>query len=467
MISTTTTAASAQTVPGDASSRRGEYLKWAFSLACTVAVLALSRGIGLSGPGSWYFALTVLAVCLWGFNVLPEGLVAVMLPIGYILTGVGKPGQILAPWTQPMGWMILGGLMTGLMLTHTGLARRIALWALHVTGSSFRRLLWGILLAGFIITPLMPTSTGKCILLGIICIGLCDAMGFAPKSREASIVLMAGYLAVAGPRLGFYTGSGEVTLNMQMAATAGMHVTWFDYFVHNFAPCLVYSIVGILVLRLVMRPRSTVDAKAWVEKQYAELGPVSRKEKKAIVLFVLLAVLMMTDKYHGINIGWIMMMVGFAGFLPGLDLVDGKKFSSLNLTAVLFIVGCMSIGSGAQATGMDKRVVEAVLPLLSGGSQLGATVMSFLAGLVINFLLTPVAAVSTLTVPIVEIGKALGYDPHSMVYSFMMGLDQYVLPYEFAPFLYMFSLGYIGFSDLFKVFSVRMAVSLILLVVVF
>lgn len=70
-----------------------------------------------------------------------------------------------------MGWMILGGLMTGLVLQHTGLARRIALWALHVTGSSFRRLLWGILLAGFIIAPLMPTSTGKCILLGIICIG--------------------------------------------------------------------------------------------------------------------------------------------------------------------------------------------------------------------------------------------------------------------------------------------------------
>ena len=82
----------------------------------------------------------------------------------------------------------------------------------------------------------MPTSTGKCILLGIICIGICDAMGFKARSREASTLLMAGYLAVAGPRMGLYTGAGEVTLNLQMLATAGVHVSWLEYFLQNFAP---------------------------------------------------------------------------------------------------------------------------------------------------------------------------------------------------------------------------------------
>lgn len=52
---------------------------------------------------------------------------------------------------------------------------------------------------------------------------------------------------------------------------------------------------------------------------------MSLREKKALALFAVLAVLMMTDKWHGINIGWIMMAVGFVGFLPGFDLVDGKS----------------------------------------------------------------------------------------------------------------------------------------------
>lgn len=89
---------------------------------------------------------------------------------------------------------------------------------------------------------------------------------------------------------------------------------------------------------------------------------MSLREKKALALFAVLAVLMMTDKWHGINIGWIMMVVGFVGFLPGFDLVDGKKFATLNLTSVLFIVGCMSIGAAAQATGMDKSIARQCCP---------------------------------------------------------------------------------------------------------
>lgn len=446
---------------------RNEHLKWIFSLLCAAVILAVCVVAGLSRPACWFFSLTVLAICLWGFSLLPDGLVAVMLPMGYILSGVGTPAQVLSPWTKPMGWMILGGLMTGLVLQHTGLARRIALWALHVTGSSFRRLLWGILLAGFIIAPLMPTSTGKCILLGIICIGICDAMGFKARSREASTLLMAGYLAVAGPRMGLYTGAGEVTLNLQMLTTAGVHVSWLEYFLQNFAPSVVYSVLSIVVLRLVMRPKSTVDARVWVEEQYAGLGPMSLREKKALALFAVLAVLMMTDKWHGINIGWIMMVVGFVGFLPGFDLVDGKKFATLNLTSVLFIVGCMSIGAAAQATGMDKSIARAVLPLLQGKGELGTVIASFLSGAGLNFLLTPVAAVSTFTVPLAEIAKALGINPLAPAYAFMLGLDQYVLPYEYAAFLYMFSTGYINFKDMVMVFAWRALMALIVLILVF
>lgn len=446
---------------------RNEHLKWIFSLLCAAVILAVCVVAGLSRPACWFFSLTVLAICLWGFSLLPDGLVAVMLPMGYILSGVGTPAQVLSPWTKPMGWMILGGLMTGLVLQHTGLARRIALWALHVTGSSFRRLLWGILLAGFIIAPLMPTSTGKCILLGIICIGICDAMGFKARSREASTLLMAGYLAVAGPRMGLYTGAGEVTLNLQMLATAGVHVSWLEYFLQNFAPSVVYSVLSIVVLRLVMRPKSTVDARVWVEEQYAGLGPMSLREKKALALFAVLAVLMMTDKWHGINIGWIMMVVGFVGFLPGFDLVDGKKFATLNLTSVLFIVGCMSIGAAAQATGMDKSIARAVLPLLQDKGELGTVIASFLSGAGLNFLLTPVAAVSTFTVPLAEIAKALGINPLAPAYAFMLGLDQYVLPYEYAAFLYMFSTGYINFKDMVMVFAWRALMALIVLILVF
>ena len=448
-------------------SQRSRNLQWLASLAISAGAYAAAVAGGLSGPSAWFLAVTLLAVCLWGFALLNDGLVAVMLPIGYILCGVGQPKQILAPWTQPMGWLILGGLMTGLVLMHTGLARRIALWALHVTRGSFVRVLWGILLAGFIIAPLMPTAIGKSIIISIICIGICDSLGFAARSREASTVLMAGCLAVLGPRMGYYTGAGEVTLNMEMLATAGFKVTWFDFLLYNYVPSIIYSVVGMLVLLAVMRPKAAVNTHDYVEKQYATLGPMSFREKKATLLFVVLTLLMMTDKYHGINIAWIMMSVGFAGFLPIIDLVDSKKFETLNLTAVLFVVGCMSIGAGAQATGMDKTIAVAMLPMLQSGGELMTVISSFWGGVVVNFLLTPVAAVSTFTVPIAEMCREMGISPLAPAFAFQYGLDQFVLPYEYSVFLFFFSTGYINFKHLVQVFGVRIFVTFLLLVTVF
>ena len=88
---------------------RRYYGFWALSLALAIALFAFSYSMGLSYKGSAFLGVTMLAIALWGFNLLHEGLVAVMLPIGYILLGVGTPKQLLSPWTQPMGWLVLGG----------------------------------------------------------------------------------------------------------------------------------------------------------------------------------------------------------------------------------------------------------------------------------------------------------------------------------------------------------------------
>lgn len=464
---TQTTSPIKPTVQEEAAHPRSYYIFWALSVGISFACAGIAYLLGLAPDGCAFFGITLLAICLWGFNLLHEGLVAVMLPIGYLLTGVGTPKQVLAPWTQPMGWLILGGLMTGLVLMHTGLARRIALWSLHITGGSFVRLLWGLLLAGFIIAPLMPTALGKAILISIICMGICDALGFAPRTREASTLLMAGYIAVSGPRLGLYTGGGEVTLSMQLLASAGVNISWFDYFIQCYLPSALYSALSIVVLVLVMRPKTMTNARDYIEEQYAQLGPMSVKEKKATFLFIILVLLMMTDKYHGIDTGWIMMIIGFISFLPGFHLVDSKKFATLNLTSVLFVVGCMSIGAGAQATGVDVMCAEALKPLLSGTSELMTCVTSFLAGVGVNFLLTPVAAVSTFTVPLAQIADTLGVSALAPTYSLLYGLDQYILPYEYAVFLYFFSTGYIHLKNLMQVFAVRALLALILLVAVF
>ena len=50
--------------------------------------------------------------------------------------------------------------------------------------------------------------------------------------------------------------------------------------------------------------------------------------------------------------------------------------------------------------------------------------------------------------------------------SYLFGLDQYILPYEFAGLLFVYSYGYISMKALVKVVAIRMAVSGVVMIVV-
>jgi anion transporter len=410
---------------------------------------------GLPVATSWYLCLTICAICLWATDLMPGNMVAMMLPVAYILAGVGSPAVILKSWTTPMGWLIIGGLVMGLILNHTGLARRIALWSLLRARGSFILLLWGLLMVGVLMTPLVPSAISKGILMMIICTGICDAAGFKPQSRQAATVMLVGVMSVGSPRLGFYTGSGDITLPLEIMNSLGATVTWGGYFIRNFIPSLVYSAAVVALIILVMRPRTDANLKDYVRKEYSALGPVSAAEKKAFALFFALVLLLLTDNIHGISPGWIMMVLAFLSFIPGLGIVDRKQFDAMKLGSVFFVVGCMAIGLGAQATGLDKMLSGAMLPLLQGQNELFTMLTTYAAAVGLKFALTPVAAASTFTAPVVDIATTLGINPQGMVYTFIYGLDQSILPYENAVYILYFATGYIALKDFIKITALK------------
>lgn len=64
--------------------------------------------------------------------------------------------------------------------------------------------------------------------------------------------------------------------------------------------------------------------------------------------------------------------------------------------------------------------------------------LAYVAGVVVNFLLTPLAATAAFTPAIGELGNALNVNPLPLFYSLNFGLDQYIFPYEAVYFLYIF-----------------------------
>lgn len=107
-----------------------------------------------------------------------------------------------------------------------------------------------------------------------------------------------------------------------------------------------------------------------------------------------------------------------------------------------------------------------MLPLLQGQSDTMAVLITYLSGLLINFLLTPMAATGSMCGPLAQLALQLGIDPQVLTYAFLYGLEQYVLPYEIGVFMYIFVTGAITLKHVVPALALRMIFVPIMLAVV-
>jgi di/tricarboxylate transporter len=151
----------------------------------------------------------------------------------------------------------------------------------------------------------------------------------------------------------------------------------------------------------------------------------------------------------------VLVAIAVAAFLPGIGLMDAKRIHGVNFAPLFFIVGCMSIGSAGGALGVTQWLADQVLPLLGDAGAMAASVGAYVMGVALNFVLTPLPAVSTLSAPVTALGMQMGLDPKLLYFSFQYGLDNLIFPYEYAIYLYFFSSGYIDFRRMALVMGIR------------
>ena len=154
-----------------------------------------------------------------------------------------------------------------------------------------------------------------------------------------------------------------------------------------------------------------------------------------------------------------MVIILALAFLPGISLMDNKTLGTVNFAPLFFIMGCMSIGAAGGFLKVTQWLASQVMPLFSDSSVTMASTCSYGVGVALNFLLTPLAATSTLSVPIAELATQLGMDPRLLYFSFQYGLDNLIFPYEYALYLFFYSSGYINFKDMALVMALRIIMS--------
>lgn len=284
--------------------------------------------------------IALVTLVLWNLPV-PEGLEAdtwhlVALYIGMLV------GLVTTPFPAPVVAMIMVGLasvfynksvlfkgygngMTWFIcevtivctaFIKTGLGRRIAYNLLKRSGKSTLGLGYMLVLTDFILSPATGSNSSRTSIIYPIFQSIAEGAGSYPDKEPKKLGAYLSALMYAssqGTSALFLTGMATNAITVSLATEMlGINISWGQWFAASVVPIGLFLLAAPLVIYKVLPPtlKTLDEVKPLAEQGLKELGPMTGKEKRLLVLFVL-AILgwMLGTKIPAVDLG--MQPVGF------------------------------------------------------------------------------------------------------------------------------------------------------------
>lgn len=412
-----------------------------------------------------YLACTVAAVTAWATNILPPICVAALLAFSYILTGVARPDTVFAPWGTVLPWLTFAAINIGVAMERTNLARRLALCCLRITGGTFHGLVFGFFLAGLALVIILPSVFARMVICCAIASGICDALKLDPKSRMSSAIIMLAFFAASAPFFMFLHSSEAFIWAFEMLfKNTSTQVDFWEY-MRQCSFINIFYYAGSIALVYVVKGKENMNLgeglAQFISTNLGEIGAMSCKEVKLLVIVGAIIAGFMLQSVTRLNPVYVFCVLSLLCYFPGVNILEGQEIAKLNITILVFVTGCMSIGFVGDKIGANTWVVQSCVPVLQSMGETSATLCSYAFGALVNFLLTPLAAIAAFTPAFGELGHALNVNPLPMFYAFNFGLDQYLFPYEATYFLYIFVTGKVLLRHIVGALALRMGLTLV------
>ena len=435
------------------------HLKWLLSLlipagAYFAVQTAVQADPSLNPHLPMFFAITLWAITVWATDILPAVPSAAAMTFLYLLCNVAPAPVIFGAWGAFLPWICFGALILSEALEQTGLTRRLALQLMHLVGATFTRIVVSLMTVGMFMAFLLPDIMCRVIIFVAIAHGLVMALELDPKSRISSAIIMAGFCSATSPGYGFLTGTEMSLIAMDQIKSIITIPTWGEYALANLPFIILYCCFSIFMCVKIIPGKEHIPhedhLKEVVAERLRDMGPMTTQEWKLLILMICAITGLLTSKWHGLNGYFLYALIAICCYLPWIGLASFENVRKLNVGFLVFIVACLGMGSVAVHLGAAKWFASLVVPLIDGLSPIWLVLSSYLSAVAVNFMLTPLAAVSALSLPWAEIAQHVNMNPLPMLYSFLYGLDQYIFPYEYALYMYIFSTGYITPKHMFK-----------------
>lgn len=429
---------------------RSEKIGWIVTVLLGLVCLVIPEQGIYTAQVKWFMAITVFSLSLAAFELVPNIMFSILMPALYIILQVAPAQVVMSPWVGSTPLMIVGAMFMATSLERSGLLKRIAYKLMCMAKGSYLTVLMVIFFSGVVINII--TGGRSYLIMTALCFGLCMSLG-AEKTRMGAG--MAAAVMIGACTSHSYTFQATMWGNInKMSEGLADPVTPLSLLVHCW-PLFAVSIFMVFLVSKLYKPeeefKDVFSNVTYFQEELGKMGKMDKCERNNLIMISLLLVYVFTVSIHKFDLNMGFALIPWMVYLPFMKGADQNTFKAMNWDVTFFVMSCMSIGVVATSLGLGTALAQLLMTVLGGSTNI-FLVLALVFGIVfgLNFLMTPMAIAALLVVPLVTIGAEMGYQALPFLYAVNACSEAILLPYEYLPYLIVYSFGMMTMKDFIK-----------------
>jgi len=437
---------------------QSKLVKWLIYLGCGVGIALIPPPDGVTREA--WILLAIFVATIVGSIVQPMTGSAMVL-IGVIATAVFGTLKIetsLSGYADKYVWLVLAAFFISRAMIKSGLGHRIALILVRLIGKKTLGLGYSLVITDFVLASFVPSTGARS---GGIILPIARSVSETYDSRPddgtagklGTFLMNLLYQCEVILCATFLTGQASNLIIARFAQEhAGIDMNYSIWFISAIVPSLVSLTVIPLMIYRFFPPeiKETPNAVAFAHDELVKLGRLTRSEKILLVVFVVVVILWITSRFHGVD-ATVIALMGIA-FLLITQVLDWSDVINETHAWEVFIWygGLVMMATELGKTNIPKLFAESIAGVTTGLSWPVALIVLALVYFYAHYGFASITAhVTAMFIPFLTVTIAVGAPAGLtvLILTYFANLSAGLTHYGTTPAPVYFGTGYVKQSQ--------------------
>lgn len=427
-------------------------------------ILLMPMPAGMTPEAQKSMALFAFALVMWIAKPIPIYQTSIILVLLLPLIGAVE-NQKVAFGTLGFDiiWLMVAAFVLTSAMSTSNLGKRLALYLTTKFAKTPTQVLVIFVIVNYLLAFFVPSTTARASLIVPIALVILEIYQAAPgKSKFGKLMMLQGVQNNA-----FATSIVMTATSAQVLAIGfineqtGAHLGYMQWLLGSIPQAVLTTVIAFVIGLKLFNSKDEMrdimgNASATLKKQLDELGPISTREKKTLVIFLLTLLLWATGDYQQAWFGFEIsteqtaVLSMLLCLLPGIGVIKWKE-ANIKWDLMIFSAGAYAVGNAVNDTGAAAWVIDRLVQAI-GLDRLNVSVVAVILIFITVFshlIFTSKTVRTTILIPaIIALAIQLGIDPVplALVCSFGISATITLPPHSKVNTLY-FGTGYFTVKD--------------------